>query len=824
MRKNLILLSIILLFLFEFKSFAQITKNSGDGSISGKIVDTESNEPIEYIKVRLFAEGDTIPTNGVYTDIDGLFLLDNLAYGNYFAILSALGYNFSDTVRDITITKDIKIANLGTIKIEFNKTKEMQEVKVVGETKVIEMGLDKTTYNVAEDLSSRGGSANDVLNNLPGVELDQEGNITLRGNGAATVLIDGRPSSISGGNGRTLLDALPAGSIERIEIITNPSAKYNPEGTSGIINIVLKKNKLKGVNGQMSLNLGSGDLSGGNVADGSASLSYRNAFMNVYGTYSGRYLSGYRNNFSYQTRYYQDSSISIDQNRYGTDLDASSTFRIGADFYLKTRHLLAFSSTGNIGERNRTGDQWNLLTDENGVPVELWRRTSDDPTKNRNIDLNINYQYNLKEDRGSFSIDLNQSIGKSFIEGYYNQVYANPDSSELSQTLVKQQLVNREKNNISNAQINFNYLLPNINGSIETGVNTSYQTIGINTYSESAPYLGTFQEDTLSNFEYSYNEQVYAIFGVYNQKIKKLTLQGGLRFEQAFQIPNLISDTTKIVNGYFNVFPSGFLKYQLTENTQISLSFYKRLRRPDAEELNPFTSYADPLNLRRGNPFLNPQYVNGLEIGYLFDKNKFSFTTSVFYKKTNDVITRVREFYDDLTAAMTFANLNTNHDFGNSTIITFKPFSFWKNTFSFNINYIKYEDDNASENWNVDGFVWNVKYVGGFEFWNKTASIQINAAYNSSRFSVQGIAQRRAPIDISGEKLLLDGKLSVGFKVSDVFNRQGFYFKVDQSYVSQYSEFKWLTRRYYLTLSYKFGKLEISNKKKASGTGGGEDI
>jgi hypothetical protein len=173
---------------------------------------------------------------------------------------------------------------------------------------------------------------------------------------------------------------------------------------------------------------------------------------------------------------------------------------------------------------------------------------------------------------------------------------------------------------------------------------------------------------------------------------------------------------------------------------------------------------------------------------------------------------------------MTFANLNENHDFGNSTIIQFKPYSFWKNTLSFNVNYIKYVDDNVSENWNVDGFVWNVKYVGGFDFWKKTASIQINAAYNGPRFSVQGIAQRRAPIDISGEKLFLDGKLAVGFKVSDIFNRQGFYFKVDQTYVNQYSEFKWLTRRYYLTLSYKFGKLEISNKKKVSGNGGGEDI
>ena len=824
MRNYIIVLTVFIITTFEFTCFSQITKTNGDGSVSGKIVDSESNEPIEYIKVRLFADGDTLLTSGVYTNAEGMFLLENVTYGNYFAILTALGYNFSDTLRDIAVTKDIKIANLGTIKIDFNKTKIMQEVKVVGETDVIEMGLDKTTYNVAEDLSSRGGSANDILNNLPGVELDQEGNITLRGNGTATVLIDGRPSSISGGNGRTLLDALPAGSIERIEIITNPSAKYNPEGTSGIINIVLKKNKLRGINGQMSLNLGSGDLTGGNVADGSASLSYRNAFMNVYGTYSGRYLSGYRNNFSDQTRYYLDSSISIDQNRYGTDLDASSTFRIGADFYLKTRHLLAFSTTGNIGIRNRTGDQWNLLSDENDMPVQLWRRTSDDPTKNRNIDLNVNYQYNLKDDRGSFSIDLNQSLGKSFIEGYYSQVYANLDSTDLPQTLLKQQLFNLEKNNITNAQIYFDYLLPKINGSIETGLNTSYQTIGIDTYSESAPYLASFQEDTLSNFEYSYNEQVYAVYGVYNQQIKKLTIQAGLRFEQAFQIPNLISDTTRIVNGYFNVFPSGLLKYYLSENTQVSLSFYKRLRRPDAEELNPFTSYADPLNLRRGNPFLNPQYVNGIEVGFLFDKNKFSFTTSVIYKKTDDVIARVREFYDDLTAAMTFANLNVNHDIGNSTIIQYKPFSFWKNTFSFNINYIKYEDDNTSENWNVDGFVWNVKYVGGFEFWNKTASLQINAAYNSPRFSVQGIAQRRAPVDISGEKLFLEGKLAVGFKVSDVFNRQGFYFKVDQPYVDQYSEFKWLTRRYYLTLSYKFGKLEITNKKKSTSGGGGEDI
>jgi len=771
---------------------------------------------------RLFNSKDSSIVGGVYTNNAGLFNLENLPYGNYFGVMTLLGAEGADTLDDIKLSASIKTANLGVIKSKLSNISVIREVKVIGESDVLKAGIDKKIYNVEEDLSVRGGTANEVLSNIPSVELDQEGRVTLRGSGTVTVLIDGRPSSISGGNGKTLLDALPAGSIERIEVITNPSAKYDPDGTSGIINIVLKKNKLKGFNGMVATNLGSGDITGGNVADGSLSLSYRNAKLNVYGTYSGRYLDGYRNNYSYLTQSFTDgSAITIDQNRLGTDLDAGQTFRLGSDFYLKTRHLLGVSLTGNLGVRNRTGEQWNSLYDENNNLLSFWKRDSDDPAYHKNLDFNLNYKYDLKNDRGNLIVDINQSLGDKDIEGYYTQQFFTTDTSALNLNPIRQQLFNNERNNITTAQMDLVYVFPRINARMEGGIKGIYKNLGVDTYSESLDtIMGIYKEDTLANFNYSYNEQVYSAYGVFGQQIKKFKYQFGLRVEQAYQIPNLISDSIRIVNDYFNFFPSGHLKYSLTDHSELSLSYSRRINRAQSDDMNPFTSYADPYNLRRGNPFLLPEYINSYDLGYMIDRKVITVTTSLFYRHTTGVISRVKEFYVDNTSAMTFANIDESHSLGTEFILQLKPYKFWRNTLSINANYIRYEDDNSSQNWNVEGFMWNLKYMGAVEFWNRTASIQINAAYNGPRVSVQGVAQRRGPVDISGEKTFKNGKISVGFRITDIFNRQGFVMKIDQVGITQESEFKWLTRRYYLTFSYKFGKLEISNKRPAGGDGG----
>ena len=671
-------------------------------------------------------------------------------------------------------------------------------------------------------MSVKGGTANDILKNIPSVDIDQDGRIMLRGDGSVTVLIDGRPSSLSGGNGKTLLDALPAGSIERIEIVTNPSAKYDPDGTSGIINIVIKKNKLKGFNGLVSSNIGSGDFTGGNVADGGLSMSYRNTFFNVYGSYNGRYLAGYRNNTSFIRQTFLNDSVSIlDQNRTGTDLNAGNTYRFGFDFNLKNRKIMSFSTTGSNGRRDRTGDLWNGIKDIDQELVGLTRRVSYDPSQQHNYDFNVNFRQEFKNNRGNLVVDANQSIGMESIQGYYLQGNYSLDSVVDAPSYLSQRLFNVEKNNISSIQTDLTYLWPEKLMRSEFGLKAIIRDQGVDTYSETYDQSSlTYFEDTLANFLYQYNEQIYSAYGIFGHQINKFKYQGGVRFEKAYQIPNLISDSIKITNDYFNFFPSAHIKYSLNKKSEIGLSYSRRITRASSGDLNPFTAYSDPFNLRRGNPYLQPEFVNSYDLAYTTEKDKLNFSAAIFYRHTIGSISRIKVFYADNSSAVTFANIGQSHSYGTELIASYRPTKWWRNTLSTNVNYIQYET--SDPNWNRSGVNWNVKYMGSVDFWKKTATLQLNVNYIAPRITVQGTAQRKGSVEISFDKKFNDGKWTVGTRVSDIFNRQGFFMEVNQQNIYQVSEFKWLTRRVYITLSYKFGKLEMGNKSKVSGQDPGD--
>ena len=671
-------------------------------------------------------------------------------------------------------------------------------------------------------MSVKGGTANDILKNIPSVDIDQDGRIMLRGDGSVTVLIDGRPSSLSGGNGKTLLDALPAGSIERIEIVTNPSAKYDPDGTSGIINIVIKKNKLKGFNGLVSSNIGSGDFTGGNVADGGLSMSYRNTFFNVYGSYNGRYLAGYRNNTSFIRQTFLNDSVSIlDQNRTGTDLNAGNTYRFGFDFNLKNRKTMSFSTTGSNGRRDRTGDLWNGIKDIDQELVGLTRRVSYDPSQQHNYDFNVNFRQEFKNNRGNLVVDANQSIGMESIQGYYLQGNYSLDSVVDASSYLSQRLFNVEKNNISSIQTDLTYLWPEKLMRSEFGLKAIIRDQGVDTYSETYDQSSlTYFEDTLANFLYQYNEQIYSAYGIFGHQINRFKYQGGVRFEKAYQIPNLISDSIKITNDYFNFFPSAHIKYSLNKKSEIGLSYSRRITRASSGDLNPFTAYSDPFNLRRGNPYLQPEFVNSYDLAYTTEKDKLNFSAAIFYRHTIGSISRIKVFYADNSSAVTFANIGQSHSYGTELIASYRPTKWWRNTLSTNVNYIQYET--SDPNWNRSGVNWNVKYMGSVDFWKKTATLQLNVNYIAPRITVQGTAQRKGSVEISFDKKFNDGKWTVGTRVSDIFNRQGFFMEVNQQNIYQVSEFKWLTRRVYITLSYKFGKLEMGNKSKVSGQDPGD--
>jgi len=778
------------------------------GVLSGTIIDSISKKPLEYTSVKIFNHADSSFVMGIYTETNGEFLLYQIPSGKYFIKIMLLNYQ-SKWIRDISFTNDKPDRVLGAIKLIPDNAKELEVAKVSANKKILETSFDKKVYNISEDLTARNGSVNDVLNNIPSVEVDQDGKITLRGDGNVTILIDGRPSVMSGNSAKSFLDALPANMVERIELVTNPSAKYDPDGTSGIINIVLKKNKLKGVNGNVNLNGATG-----NILNGSTSLSMRNSKMNVYGTYSYRHYEGARNNFGEMNRYFkEDSLFRLNQNRLGTDYNVGHTVKFGSDFYLKDRHVLGFNITGSIGDRTREGNLVNKQLNSLGNSLAEWNRISHDPSKQKNMDVNLNYKYDFKEDKGSLSLDATQSIGTDTTGGKYNQNYSLPIPSSKNQ-----QLSNLENNRVSTVMLDYVRVLPK-NIRIEAGVKSIIRYSTNDAHSETQDAFSIFKNDSLSTFKYSYDEQIYSSYGNFAQHLGKLKYQGGVRVERSFQTPNLISQNLAFAKDYFNVFPSAFITYTVIKDFDLTLNYSKRINRASSENLNPFTSYADPYNLRKGNPELRPEFIDSYEFGLGFNKKKLSINGSLYYRDSRDVIQRYRIYYANGYAAVTYINIDRSQSFGTELILTYRPVIWFKNVLSFNGNQIKYSDSKVLQT-PTTGFNWSVKYIGSIDFWKKTASIQVNGKYNAPIITPQGTVQPRASMDISGEKNLKEGKWTVGFKVSDVFNSQEFRIHVDLPTVQQTSTFKQTTRRFYLNLAYKFGKMEVSKKGKISNDNG----
>ena len=779
--------------------------------VLGKVIDTEGF-PIEFATVKLLKAEDSTLINATYADELGQFKFTSIHCDEtYILKLSNVGYKTKYLPENKSFS--CFAYDYGAIQLSIDRALNLEEVKVQAQVDVLKAGIDKKIYNVGQDISVRGGTANDVLNRLPSVEVDEDGGVTLRGDGSVIILINGRPSSLSGGNGKTLLDALPAGSIERVEIVANPSAKYDPDGTSGIINIVLKKSLFKGLNGAVSSNAGSGDLSSGNIFEGNISLNYRNNKLNVYSSYNGRTYNGYRNKYSdIYENFGDDSIVRLNQSRLGTDLNNSQSLRAGIDINVSERQKLGVFGNLSLGRRERTGSLWNTLYQFAESPSALWRRTSFDPKTRTNIDLGLNYEWSFIKDRGKLQFNVNQSYGDEDIKGFYSEAYFTLDTLLNGEDTLRQQLENIESNDINTIQLDLEYIFPKINSRVELGAKSIIRDQSVSTFSET--YDNDNQEfaaDTLANFDYRYAERIFSLYGIFGQQIDKFKYQFGVRLEQAYQIPELLSDGASIPNTYFNAFPSAHIKYALNDRNEFGLSYSRRISRAKANQLNPFTNYADPFNLRRGNPYLQPEYIHSFDLAYTFEQKIFSISSSIYYRRSQGVITRVKEFYEDNTSAITYQNLNSTNALGTELVMMFKPFSFWRTTASFNGNLVEYYTDLQGLS-NTTGAYIKAKFNTVIDFWKNSASFQASYAYNGPRVVVQGTVQRKGTFDLAFEKKFMEGDLAFGVRISDLFNQQSFYMDAVRENFQQVAYYKWMSRRVFLTFNYKFGKIEFKNK------------
>lgn len=784
-------------------SFAQT------GSIEGTVVDSNSLAPMEYVMVRLFKTTDSTLASGIYTDDKGYFLMEEVPFGSYYLVVSASTYR-DKRVSKVNLSSSLSLRKMGNISL-VQDAKQLDEVIIEREKNQLNLGLDKKVYNLGDDISTSGSSATDVLNNVPSVEIDQDGNISLRGAGNVTILVDGKPSSLTGGSGKSILEGIPASSIERIEIVTNPSAKYDPDGTSGIINIVLKKNLKRGLNGNVNASAGTGDL-----YTAGAALSMRNTHVNLYGNYAYSYRDGYRNNFSDFEQYFGDSTSYLNQSRLGGDLNITHTAKIGADFYIKDRNTLSFSVSGNLGDRTRTGNQINTRYTNTNDTTQIWERTTSDPNQNKNIDLSLGYEWLFKDDKGSLTATGYESFGQEANQGYYIQNYLLPANDSL---YLDQRLFSLESNDVTTLALDLVRIFKNLR--TESGLKMIHRNMVMNSHSDSKGNSGDYQSDTISAYDYEYTERIYSAYTQAGTVYKKFKFQVGVRLEYSNQRPNLISQNKSFNNEYFNAFPSGTIRYPYAKRGEISLGYSRRINRPNSGNLNPFTSYADPYNLRMGNPALKPEYINSFDLGIDYATKKVTMAFSVYQRYTTNVIQRVKLFYENGTSAGTFANIDNSISSGGELVIQVRPMPIWRNMLSLNGNYITYKSLNSAYNWNNKGFVFGGKFSSTVELMKKTLTLQINARYNAPSVTAQGRMQPRGSVDFSVDKSLFDGKWGFGLRVTDIFNTQGFYFEVEQPSIAQSSEFKWETRRLIFSIRYSFGKTDFKEERKGTENGGG---
>lgn len=798
---------------------------TADGAVSGKIVDASTKKPVDYVSVALIRKSDNVTVKAAQTDLNGNFKMDNIAYGSYQLKASFVGYQ--PFARDsIAINAGRKTVNLGTINLGTGKANVLQEVVVEAQRNAIQLGIDRKVFNVEQSLVSQGGSATDLLANIPTVSVDIDGNVSLRGTSNVRVLIDGKPSAIGSGDISKILESLPASAIENIELITNPSSKYDAEGQTGIINIVLKKNRKVGLNGSVALTAGNRDNYNAN-----SNLSYRDEKVNLYGNYSFRNGNRLGGGFS-NTRFINSNGIvnnNSDSRRTGLD----NNFKLGADYFINSKTTIGVS--GNFSfEENESFEDLNYLflniPDQNGSSF----RTSDRNGDEAGYDLSLDFNRQLKRKGeslvGNFSFgQQKEDENQDFIQNFFS-----PDGS-LRDTIDRRVNGNGEFTNSLNVQVD--YTLPiNQEQKLEAGYRS---TIRKDEETQTSDVFNPAYDDFVRDYnltnDFSLDDIVHAVYTSYqNQITKNLGFQAGLRAEQAYlnttytgvEAATLRPTTVDGKLDYFRIYPSFFVTQKLKADQQLQLSYTRRVNRPRGWQINPFRDISDPNNIRVGNPGLRPEDIHSFELGYIQYWKSVTFTTSAYFRQVNDVVEGIRQRITDNNAATItqFFNLTKSRSTGLELISKADIVKGFNLTGNFNLFYNKFD---GNEEFNIQGnsgVNWNANLTGNIQF-PKNISAQFNTQYMAPRVSPQGRSTDMYGMDAGLRMDVLKNKAgSISLNVRDVFNTYRWGQTTQTFEFIQDSERRMLGRMANLTFSYRFGRQDNSERKRENREGQQPDM
>lgn len=755
-------------------------------TITGKILDQTSEQPVPYATVVVNKTGSSELVTGTTTMEDGGFTISSPT-ADVYLVVSFIGY-FTDTISDLVAVNGI--IDIGNFLISEN-SQLLDEVEVVGEVSRTTFELDKRVFNVGKDLSTTGASALEVLNHVPSVNVNIEGEISLRGSPGVQLLIDGKPTVLADDPGNAL-GTITADMIESVEVITNPSAKYEASGTSGILNIVLKKEEKKGMNGSVSINAGVP----ANHSFG-VSLNRRTQKFNLFTQLGAGYRSLPRYSEATNRNNLNDTTIES-----VTDAYRNETFyniRLGTDYHINSRNVLTLSGNFAFEDEDSPSEADFQLAHNNNPPASQWTRTGDTEASNPKWQFDLQYKKEFKDDKDH---NLLMSALGSFFGKDQSSAYTERTVSGTANTV--DQLIDT-KFQRADYTFKLDYTDPiSDKFTIEAGGQYEINDVG-NDYSVQNLIDDEYVLDTGLTNDFSYDLKVLGVYGTAAYEWEKIGVKAGLRVENTDQ-KTLLATTNESSNMNFtNLFPSLHTSYKTSEQLSFQAGYSRRIRRPRLWDLNPFFNINNNFNVRTGNPNLQPEFTDSYELTSILLMEKFSLNASVYFRYTTDVIERVSIFVDNVNIT-TPINIGTNATTGfelNGKYTATKWLTF---NGDLNINYFKRNGDFEELSFDFTGTQWTSRLSAKFKM-PFDIEFEVTGNYHSGYETVQGDISDFAFLDLGLRKKFLKGKIVASLGVRDLFESRIAESIIDQP---EYYLYSFSQRGRFVTfgVSYGFGKGE----------------
>ena len=790
-------LKLLVLLLVSNCAFLAAQTNGNQGVINGKIIDKNTKQPVPYVNVSVM-EDNKIITGGL-TQENGNFTIKGLALKKYTVEIQFIGYK--KITQEVTLSESNKTANLNTIAIE-EEAVQLAGVEIVKERSTIEQKIDRKVVNVGKDLIASGNTASEILNNVPTVSVDpQTKELSLRGNSNVRVLIDGKPSNIDAAQ---LLQQIPSSSIKQIELITNPSAKYNPEGMSGIINIILHKNSQEGFNGSINSGVTFGITPKTNSA---LNLNYKVGKVNFYTNYGLNH--GKNANEGYINSY---RPLFENKQEFGGDnLNTSHLVKLGMDYYIDEKNTISFYTNQNIV--NGSGDGYTNIN-YSSLLLRDSQQLSDSETDNytQTYDLAYKHDFAKKGETLDFQANFSNTDSPENSDYIFNQV--NPTSTRVT--------TNDIERDTDYLQINLDYVNPlSETVKLEVGAETRIQKITNNFDETISEPSESYNRVGNSNFVFTRN--IHSFYTNIGKQWKKWSVQAGVRLEQ-YEIDgdfeNVVTSTTPsenindqstIEDDIFAIYPSLFFNYKASDKDSFNFNFSRRVDRPSIGQISPIREWTTPLVESRGNPALEPQFTNSFEVNYTRTTKIGSVTAGVFYRQINDEIGRVIYKNPDNVNQdiISYDNFDDNNTVGTEISANLKLATWWSVNASSDAYFrtvkgtVQNANTQAQERAEADVVAFNIRMNHNFVA-TKKLRFNLFAMYRGRDLGLQFEREPMYRMDIGSTYTILKGKGSITARFNDVFETMNFAFDGNIPY-RQTGAFYWESQTFYVGFNYMFG-------------------